>query len=204
MKFGIFFICAFLAMSCMADNQTIKFDQEGYPELTQLAEEGFVDMVFRIRDSHIDKNGWCHLSADAKHHGTIVGFKAAIQPEMRPGFVGLEVDRTAFYPASIMLMRDGEKSDALLRAFESLYKHPVREIKFRELSKVTSFALEGDPRKLKTEPVKFKIFHDEEDEHGEYFELYFNIDLPGGILILKEKDEDYRATILKGLAQAKP
>lgn len=199
-----FVIWAIIATSCMADNQAVKFDEKGYPELTQLAEEGFVDLVFRVRDRHVDPNGWWTLTIDAKHQGTVVGLKVGVQPEMRPGIVGNTIDKTAFYPAGILLMRDGDKSDALLRAFEMLYKHPARDVKFREMSKVTSFALDGDPRKLKTEPVKFKIFHDDQDERGEYFELYLNIDLPGGIVALKEKDEEYRPTILKGLSQPKP
>lgn len=199
-----FVIWAIIAFSCMADNPGVKFDEEGYPELTQLAEEGFIDMVFRIRDRHVDPNGWWTLTIDAKHQRTIVGLKVAVQPEMRPGIVGDNIDKTAFYPASILLMSDGAKSDALLRAFERLSKHPARNVKFREMSKVTSFALDGDPRKLKTEPVKFKIFHDDQDERGEYFELYLNIDLPGGVVALKEKDEEYRPTILKALSQPEP
>ncbi len=188
----------------MADDQTVKYDKKGYPELTQLSGEGFIDMVFRIRDIHVDKNWWYTLTTDAKHRGTIVGLKIAVQPGMRPGIVGNDIDKTAFYSKSILLIRDGSNSDALLRTFESLYKHPVRDLKFRDMSEVTSFALNGDPRKIKTEYVKFKIFHDDQDERGEYFELYLHINIPGGFIALNEKDQEYRPTILKGLTQSKP
>ena len=204
MKLAVALIFTLIVSIGMADTATIKFDTEGYPELTQLSEEGFIDMVFRIRDTHVDKNGWCTLSADAKHRGTLVGLQIAIQPGMRPGIVDDKIDKTAFYSKSTLLIRDGVNSDALLRAFEELYKHPVRDLKFREKSETTSFSLMGDPGKLQTEYVKFKIFHDDQDERGEYFELFLHINIPGGFIALNEKDQEYRPTILKGLAQSKP
>lgn len=185
----------------MADTATVKFDKEGYPELTQLSEAGFIDMVFRISDTHVERNGWCTLTAEAKHRGRLVGLQIAVQPGMRPGIVDTEIDKTAFYSKSILLIRDGANSDALLRTFEELYKHPIRDLKFRNKSETTAIALMGDPRKLQTEYVKFKIFH---DERGEYFELYLHINIPGGIIAMNEKDQEYRPTILKGLAQSKP
>jgi hypothetical protein len=197
-------LIAALPLSAMADNEKIKFDAEGYPELTQMAEEGFVDMVFRIRDTHIDENGWTTLTVDAKHKGEKVGFKLAVSPDMRPGIVADDIDRTAFFPKGIILFRDDKTSDALLRAFESLYEAPRRESEFRKRSEVTAFALSGDPRKLKSDYVKFKIFHDDQDERGEYFELYLHVNIPGGVVALNEKDQEYRPTVLKGLEQTKP
>lgn len=197
-------LIAALSLSAMADDKKIKFDADGYPELTQMAEEGFVDMVFRIRDTHVDEKGWTTLTVDAKNKGEKVGFKLAVRPDMRPGIVGNDIDRTAFSPKGIILLRDGKTSDALLRAFESLYEVPRRESEFRNRAEVTAFALSGDPRKLKTDYVKFKIFHDDQDERGEYFELYLHVNIPGGVVALNEKDQEYRHTVLKGLEQTKP
>lgn len=204
MKFAVTFLFTIIVAISMADTATVKYDKEGYPELTQLSEEGFIDMVFRISDTHVDKNGWYTLTAEAKHRGTLVGLQIAVQPGMRPGIVNDDIDKTAFYSKGILLIRDGANSDALLRTFEELYKSPVRDLKFREKSETTSIALMGDPRKLQTEYLKFKIFHDDQDERGEYFELFLHINIKGGIIVLNEKDQEYRPTILKGLAQPKP
>lgn len=204
MKLAAAFLFTFIAAIGMADTATVKFDKDGFPELTQLSEEGFVDMVFRIRDSHFDENGWCTLTADAKHQGKVVGLKIAVQPGMRPGIVDDHIDKTAFYSKSILLIRDGSNSDTLLRTFEELYKHSARDANFRDKSEMTSISLMGDPRKLPTEYVKFKIFHDDQDERGEYFELYLHVNIPGGFIALNEKDQEYRPTILKGLCQSKP
>lgn len=204
MKALVACILTTLPILAMNDDHQIEFGKDGYPELTQLAEDGFVDMVFRIRDVHEDQNGWTTLTVDAKHEGVNVGLMIAVRPGMRSGIVGDEIDKTAFYPKGILLLRDEKNSDALLRAFESLYKAKKRSSQFRERSEVTAFALSGDPRKLKTNYVKFKIFHDDKDERGEYFELYLHINIPGGIIALNEKDQEYRPAILKSFEQAKP
>lgn len=161
-------------------------------------------MGLRIRDIHMDENGWFTLTANAKHEGTTVGLEIAVQQDMCAGIIGNDIDKTAFYSKGILLIRDGSNSNALLRAFESLYKQPNQDVKFRDMSEVTSIPLNGDPRKLKTEYVKFKIFHDDQDQHGEYFELFLHINIPGGIIALNKKDQEYRSTILKGFAQPKP
>lgn len=199
LKLAVVAALAIAVLTTMADDHSVKYDSEGFPELTQLSEEGFVDMVFRIRETHLDENGWYTLTADAKHEGETVGLSVAIQPNMRPGIVDDKIDNTAFYSQGVLLLRDGVNSDRLLRAFESLYGQPARKSKFRERAELTSFSLMGDPQKLKTSYVKFKIFHDDQDEHGEYFELYLHINLPGGFIAMNEKDQEYRPKILKGL-----
>ncbi len=68
----------------------------------------------------------------------------------------------------------------------------------------TAISLEGDPRALRRGPVKLKLFYEPEgatdDEHdAQYAEVYLNIDLRGRRLELAEKDEEYRAPLVRAL-----
>lgn len=185
----------------MADNNPVTFDEEGYPDLTQLSEEGFVDMVFAVRDVHVDKNGWHTIRADAKHQGTVVGLNVIVRPGMGPGVVDGQVDISEFHPDGVWLGRSGPESDRLLGILASLYGIDVIPKTFREYVRSTSVALFGDPGNLGQEYVKFKVFHDDKDEHGEYFELYVHVNLPGGVVAVNEKDHEYRPTVIKGCSE---
>ncbi len=67
----------------------------------------------------------------------------------------------------------------------------------------TAVALAGDPRKIASEEVKFKLFHETgspEDEEGpEYFEMFFNVNLCSNVAELNEKDNDFRGGVLNAL-----
>jgi len=196
------FLMPVIAMS--DDNQSVKFDSAGYPDLTQMSEDGFVDMVFVVRKATFDKEGFCTITAEAKHKGQLVAFALKVRPGMKPGIVNDTVDKTAFYGEGVYLLRTGPESDKLLEVLSSLYKIENPAKKFRDATPVTTIALQGNPSNLNGEYIKLKIFHDDKDEHGEYFELFLHINLLGGIIALNEKDQEYRPTVLKGLSARQP
>ncbi|HEX3250279.1 MAG TPA: hypothetical protein VHS05_12685 [Pyrinomonadaceae bacterium] len=69
------------------------------------------------------------------------------------------------------------------------------------MNKATEFiaiSLGGDPRDLAKETVKIKLFFDS-DEEDRYAELFTNIDLKARKLYIREKDEEYRAAIVRAL-----
>ena len=70
---------------------------------------------------------------------------------------------------------------------------------------MTSTTLEGNPKQIEQQELKFKLFFDENEEEGLYFEIYLNIDKKNGTLTLAEKDEEYRQNILRAfLTKPKP
>jgi hypothetical protein len=198
--FPIILLSLIPALAMSDDNRSVKFDSAGYPDLTQMSEEGFVDLVFVIRKATFDKQGFCTITAEAKHKGQVVGFALKVRPGMKPGIVKNDIDKTAFYGEGVQLLRTGPESDQLLEVLSALYKMKAPARKFREVVPVTTIALQGNPSNLKTEYIKLKIFHDEKDEHEEYFELFLHINMPGNIIALNEKDQEYRPTVLKGLS----
>ncbi len=101
----------------------------------------------------------------------------------------------------------GNPSDLFLKNLSELYGIPKTGMKMKDRVVMTSFALEGDPRKIKESPVAFKLFYDKEftnpesDEandfyENEYFEVFLNVDLPNKKIEIAEKDQEYRGAIV--------
>jgi hypothetical protein len=65
---------------------------------------------------------------------------------------------------------------------------------------LTSIALDGDPMLIETEHLNFKVFHDDEDKLGLYFEMFLHVDIPSGYVRFDEKDEGYRENVVKAFA----
>jgi len=81
-------------------------------------------------------------------------------------------------------------------SFRSALQNPLQELD------LTSFALDGDPMLIETEHLNFKVFHDDEDKLGLYFEMFLHI--PSGYVRFDEKDEEYRENVLRSFAALQP
>lgn len=172
------------------------------------AREGMVDLTLPI-DRLMGGDGapW-GLRARGRLHGIPVGLEIVVRPGMRPGLRKNAptsddlVDRTAFYSRGIVIRSLGPASTALFLELAAAYGLPKPDGNLPPEVSFTSFALHGDPRRLLTERVDFKLFFDQAGP-AQYFELFMNVDLPGRNLELREKDEDYRAPLLQALLSSK-
>ena len=52
------------------------------------------------------------------------------------------------------------------------------------------------------QPVKLKIFGNDQatDEEEDYYESFFNLDLPNGLVFWNEKDQEYREPLVRSLS----
>jgi hypothetical protein len=69
---------------------------------------------------------------------------------------------------------------------------------------LTTIALDGDPSLIETEHLNFKVFHDDEDRLGLYFEMFLHVDMQSGYVRFDEKDEEYRANVVRSFAALRP
>ena len=109
--------------------------------------------------------------------------------------VGLAV---RFHPQGVTFFADGAQTLGLVAALGKAYGVTLSGVELRPAVELTSLVLQGDPRRPKDGELRLKVFHDEKEERGEYYELYVNLDLDQMRLVLKEKDPEYRENILKG------
>jgi hypothetical protein len=152
------------------------------PEITSASEEGgFVDLVLATRKVTFEASGKCSIEAA----GVFEGEPVALAITLRGG--------QATYSSV------GAESDALLAAMAKLYEVQNSKATFASSVTATVIPLDGDPKRLRTEPVKYKAFFNEADEE-KYAELYTNVNLPAGTVELFEKDPEYRENIILALS----
>lgn len=103
-------------------------------------------------------------------------------------------DALGFWWGKLTLSSVGTKSDALLTTWRKYFNLPGTH-EFSSEIECHAVALEGDPRRIRREVVRTKLFFDNGDS-DEYAELFCNIDLAQGFAALNEKDPEYRARLL--------
>jgi hypothetical protein len=159
-----------------------------------------MDVQVPIVSAHSTADGRTVILAQGEHRGRPVGVELSVRGQMKPGIVGDEIDKTAFYGSGVLVRGMGDLTRHLADVLSEVYILPVGIAKPLQQLDLTSIALDGDPMLIETEHLNFKVFHDNEDKLGLYFELFLHIDIPAGYVRFDEKDEEYRANVLKSFA----
>ena len=169
-------------------------------EICRPTEEGWFDLDLTIT-SVAGEGDYVAVVGMGMFRGSEVGLKVSFRKGMKPGFPNAQPDRTAFARSGIAYSSIGEASDRLLRAMATLYSVLAPAGKFASRVDVTAIALEQHPVDVTKNAAKFKVFFNDDAGHeSEYAELFTNIDIPGKRLELHEKDQEYRANVVRALA----
>ena len=123
---------------------------------------------------------------------------------MTPGIVKAGIDRNAFYGEGVVVKGIGEITRHLADVFAEVYIIPITKAEPLRQLDLTSFALDGDPMLIETEHLNFKVFHDDDDKRGLYFEMFLHVDIPSGYVRFDEKDEEYRENVVRSFAALDP
>lgn len=159
-----------------------------------------MDIQIPIVATRFAPDGSVTIDAKGEYRGRSVGAEVTIRGRMKPGLVGSEIDNTAFYAKGLIIRGMGKTTRHLAEVFSEVYITPVTNIEPLRQLDLTSFALDGDPILIETEHLNFKVFHDDQDVLGLYFEMFPHVDIPGGYIRFDEKDEDYRENVVKSFA----
>lgn len=180
----------------------IDCDKGGNPVLEQFSEEGFVDCVLRITDLQESADYFnFHLSATSA--GNLLGFDVAVRKDIKPGLdADIKVIRENVVHQGVQFLRSGPESDALLARLAHLYGTDLANPKMAAKETFTALALHKDPFEIRAEPVKIKVFGRDADPfiQENYYESFFNLDLAQGFVFWNEKDQEYRAALIRGLS----
>jgi hypothetical protein len=163
-----------------------------------------MDVRVPILSAQTTKEGRTVIVVQGEHRGRTVGVEISVRGQMKPGIVGDDIDKTAFYGSGVLVRSIGERTKHLADVFSEVYILPVGVGEPLERLDLTSIALDGDPALIETEHLNFKVFHDDEDKLGLYFEMFLHIDIPVGYVRFDEKDEEYRANVLKSFGALRP
>jgi hypothetical protein len=183
----------------------IRCDDAGNPLLEQFSEEGFVDCTFKIR--WLETTAETHqLQLSAVYARSIVGFRVVVTRGIQAGFdANMNLVQEHVYRPAVRFLRSGPESDRLLLALAELYgarDHAPGQMAAD--TSLTGIALHQGAIDMEKEAIKIKLFGCDasDDPEEDYFESFFNLDLPAGFVFWNEKDPEYRAALLRGLSAA--
>jgi hypothetical protein len=159
-----------------------------------------MDVRIPIIGAHLGVGGAATITAQGTHRGRTVGVEIIVRGGMKPGIVKDDIDRDAFYGNGVVVRGIGKDTRHLADVFAELYITPVTDGEPLHQLDLTAFALDGDPMLIETEHLNFKVFHDDDDKRGLYFEMFLHIDIPSGYVRFDEKDEEYRGNVVKSFA----
>jgi hypothetical protein len=173
----------------------------GYPILDQFSEEGFVDLVFKITDIVENENDYRFLLA-ASYDNQTVGMGVEVRKGIKSGLDSeMNLIRENVCRKGVRFFSAGKQSDRLIQAIAKLYGIDHGNPKMVDCESFTAIALHQGEIDLCSQPIKIKIFGRDGDPFVEedYYESFFNVDIPNRAVLWNEKDQDYRNGLLRGL-----
>lgn len=177
-------------------------DDQGLPVLDQFSEEGFVDCIFKISGLKRDENFY-YFNLFASYKAKKVGFAVKLVNSVGPGFdAEMNLVKDHVYYKGVSFRSLGQVSDDLITALGELYGHDHGNLRMVPEETFTMIALQQQDTDLELHGVKTKLFGRDSDPFSEddYYESFFNIDLPDGFVSWNEKDPDYRTPLIKALS----
>ncbi|HEX7287918.1 MAG TPA: hypothetical protein VF532_17145 [Candidatus Angelobacter sp.] len=163
-----------------------------------------MDVQVPIVSANTTTDGRTVIITQGEHRGRSVGVELSVRGQMKPGIVGDDIDKTAFYGSGVIVRGMGDITRHLADLFSEVYIIPATNAEPLQQLDLTTIALDGDPMLIETEHLNFKVFHDAEDKVGLYFEMFLHIDIPSGYVRFDEKDEEYRVNVVRSFAALRP
>jgi len=167
--------------------------------VTSEADEGFHDLVFFIAEQKTEVAGAQVFHASGTYKGRQLGFEVVLGPTWKGGSPPDKNIPIVLHTGMLTYRSTGAESDAFVAALDELYGSKVSPTAMRSNAVFTAISLEGDPANLKAGAARIKCFH-ETDKPEEYAEFFTNVDVNARRLEVREKDEEYRRTVVRALA----
>jgi hypothetical protein len=163
--------------------------------------DGFVDFGLPIISSSVSEDGEAELLVGGLIAGELIELRFHVKAGILPNdLMNENLQSVEALHDGIKMRLDGEPGRNFVRFLAKCYGSPRTSFLMPVVLSFTAVAIQGDPAKLANELVKIKLFHEagstDEEEGPDYFEMFFNADLPNRMLGLNEKDMDFRPGVL--------
>lgn len=182
----------------------LRVSRDNLPILDQFSEEGFVDCVFKIERLNSEGDYYAfHMSAS--FNGERVGVDVRLLKGIKAGFDSkVDLIKNRVYKNGVFFLRSGPESHRLIFAIAHLYGMEKPGLSFIPSESFTAIALHRGEIDLERECVKIKLFGRDTDPDldANYYESFFNADLPNRLVYWNEKDPGYREPLVRALSGA--
>lgn len=165
-------------------------------------EEGFLDIDLPLVSIEVSPSGETRFIARGEVAGVDTGFSVVLHSEWDPQ--PLEDNSATFYWGTGAYERTGPESDRFVELVAQRYKLQSAGTPAMLASiQVQVVGLDSDPSKAKDQGAKMKLFfHSDSEDEGRYAEVFTNINIEEGLLEFHEKDNEYRAPLVRALGEA--
>jgi hypothetical protein len=170
-------LAAFLLTSASSAQEIVTPPVNGAPGF-------FADVSLHVEKLDCDLRRQCTATARGTYLGQAVGLKVVIGA-MRGNRRGVAYRST------------GADSDRLLQALAGLYRVRPAGAHFAREVFADAVLLEGDVANPASGPLKLKVFFNADGPESAYAEAYTNYFPAKHVLVIAEKDVDYRTTLIK-------
>ena len=167
-------------------------------DLTSNCRKGHNDLVLSIVDTQLIENVWI-IIAKAKYKGDTVGFRFKIKNGINPGLVEGEIDNTSWALKSAEISSIGRESDNFVKAFSEIYSMQTEEPFTSDPIVFTCFSLNTEKAILEEGFFQFKLYFDDTNRSGLYAEVFFNTNIPKGIVEFPDKDPIHIVDFMKAM-----
>lgn len=163
-------------------------------------EEDFADITFPILSYENFGNDKVKCNISGNYSGHKIEFTLISKAKYKVGITDNGFDSDAFEIKGIIIILDKNNGEEFFNLFSKVYGIKPNNYELRDNIEFTSFPLSEIPINILKDPLKTKVFYDDQNEREEYFELFINIDLPNKKVEFSEKDIEYRTNIIKVLS----
>jgi hypothetical protein len=161
--------------------------------------DGFVNLDFRLVEFE-ERAGRGHfIHARGRHGNRVLGFAVALGPTWRPQKIE-GIDDGFFYWGSGVIKSVGRQSDDFVAVLAELYGARAEARPMRVETAVAVVGLANDPRLMRSEPTRLKLFF-ESDDDSRYAEVFLNVIVAESRVEFHEKDTGYRIPLLRALIE---
>jgi len=156
---------------------------------------GFVDLALTIVDNKQTDSTYEYI-AQGLYNSDTVGIEISLKKNLKAGIINGEM-KNVFIRNGIAIKSIGVKSDKLLTSMTELYGIDSIENQMRnDLMVLTCANLNQQDLNYNMGEYKFKVFMETEDDNPE---LFVDFDFTNNLILLNEKDVEYRKGVLKYL-----
>ena len=167
-------------------------------------EEGFADLTFDIINIRKRLFGSFYIECVANDSGENVGFALEVKKDIKGiKIVNGNMDSNSWTTniGGIRIMYLKNYSDKFIKSLLKAYEFNDLDLKLNKVSPVECGCLTEEPADIENKKLNFKCFINSNLGTNLYAEFYINIDLPNKKVEFKEKDVEYRESIIKYLSR---
>ena len=162
---------------------------------SNINEDEWFDLDLPIVSVTQDEGLLASIRARGEFDGQLIGITLDVLSEWD---AKVTEDGPTFHWGQACYRSNGEESDRLLNILAKKYCQRHGNLRMVAETHVLAVGLADDPRQLHDQPVRMKCFFNSDSEDASaYAEVFTNIDLLSGVLQFHEKDQEYRAAIIR-------